>query len=132
MRLRDLDAYFVRYETRIDTWHRVIGDPATWKSGDPVETVTGPREFTVRVETLAEAQGIWFQCPKCVAADGHYLDVSFEGRGVKDAQGSHGKDGSPTRWKVSGTNLDDLTTQPSILIEYPCGWHGYITNGDAA
>lgn len=144
MRLRDLDPWFIRYKTVIKTWERVIGDPLTWKAGDPTETVTGPREEMDRVETLAEAQGIFFRCPKCVSrsdepnaeglrvAQGHYLQVTFADRGVEPQQGCHGKNGEPTRWNVSGTGFDDLTTTPSILLYGGCEWHGYITSGDAA
>lgn len=135
MRLRDLDPTFIRYESRIETWERVIGDPLTWKQGDPTEQVTGPREHMVPVETLAEAQGIFFQCPKWAGqkgpGSGHYVQVTFAGRGATDAQGCHGKNGEPTRWQVSGTGFDDLTTKPSILLQGGCGWHGFITNGDA-
>lgn len=134
MRLRDLDAHFIRYESRIETWTRVLGDPLTWKSGDPTEEVTGPREHMAYVDTLADAQGVFMRCPKCAGPDGtgHYRQVTFAGRGVTDEQGSHGRAGGPTRWNVSGSGLDDLTTTPSILLEGGCGWHGFITNGDAA
>jgi hypothetical protein len=138
MKLRDLDPWFIRYESRIETWERVLGDPLKWKSGDPTESVTGPREYMVKVETLAEAQGIFFQCPKCAAIahqpgrGPHYVQVTFAGRGATNAQGCHGKSGEPTRWEVSGTGFDDLTTKPSILLYGGCEWHGFITNGDAA
>jgi hypothetical protein len=135
VKLRGLDPWFIRYETKVESYSRVIGDPLTWKSGDPTETVTGPREYMVRVETLAEAQGIFFRCPKCANGNGHghghYCQVTFAGRGVADTQGCHGKNGEPTRWQVSGTGLDDLTTTPSILLYGGCEWHGFITNGDA-
>ena len=82
------------------------------------------------MNSLADAQGVFFQCPKCVAASGHYIDVTFADRGALQHQGSHGKDGKPTRWKVSGSDFTNLTTTPSILIHGGCEWHGYITNGD--
>jgi hypothetical protein len=93
------------------------------------------------VDTLAEAQGIWFLCPKCFAANGgavgtHAIDVSFAGRGVADNQGSHGRDGQPTRWAVSGTGFEDLTLSPSIDLAgrdgKGCCWHGFVTHGEAA
>jgi hypothetical protein len=145
VRLRDLDAYFIRYETRIEECEVIVGDAATWNErGKPTQKVTGPREYMVRVETLAEAQGIFLQCPKCARFDGesgaeglrvargHYLQVTFADRGVADSQGCHGKNSEPTRWQVLGTGLDDLTTKPSILLYGGCEWHGCITNGDAA
>jgi len=135
MTLSQLKPYWVRYETRIEKWTRVIGDPKTWKSGDPTEIVTGPREYTIPVKKLADAQGIEFLCPKCFAANGgergtHLCSVTFEGRGVESHQGAHNKAGQPTRWSVSGTSLKNLTIAPSILIEDSCGWHGFITNGE--
>ena len=126
MRLAELEACFGRYESR---------GPETW------DTTTGPqtgmREYFVRVASLDEAQGVQFLCPKCFARNGgsvgtHWCEVSFEGRGVAELQGSHGAGGEPTRWCVSGTGLADLSTQPSIQIVGGCGWHGFITSGDAS
>ena len=62
----------------------------------------------------------------------HLCSVTFEGRGAQDHHGSHGKDGKPTRWSVSGTGFSDLTTSPSILLTAGCNWHGYITNGEVS
>ncbi len=89
------------------------------------------------VETFAEAQGVWFLCPLCFAKNGgaigtHYVDVTFEGRGAKDDEGSHDLQGRPSRWSASGSSLDDLSCSPSVLLLGPgCGWHGYITSGGA-
>lgn len=85
--------------------------------------------------TFAEAEGIQFLCPKCLAANGgsvgtHAIDVTFAGRGVPDERGSHNAQGRPTRWAVTGGSFEDLSMQPSILIEGACGWHGFITNGE--
>lgn len=128
--LRDLDAWFIQYETRIEPHEHLVGDPETWQErGRPTETVTGPREYMTRVETLAEAQGVMLRCP---CGTGHYIQVTFANRGVRPEQGCHGVKGEPTRWDVvSGSSLDDLTTRPSILIGGPCQWHGFITNGVA-
>jgi hypothetical protein len=134
----ELDAWFIRYETRVETWDKIIGDPETWHArGRPTEPFTGPRIYSVRVETLAEAQGVFFQCPLCHLPDGsgHYCEVTFADRGVPDEMGTHNKEGKATRWSVSGTSLADLTTKPSILLQDGddgCHWHGYITNRDAA
>lgn len=148
MNLVDLQPQFVRYETRIEDYEVIAGEASTWRErGCPTEIVNGPREYMAHVESLVEAQGIWFLCPKCYAGNIHRLppgatdvegagigvhqvQVTFEGRGVKDDQGSHGTDGKPTRWNVSGTGYVDLTTAPSILVGPTCGWHGYITNGE--
>lgn len=148
MRLLDLQPQFVRYETVVETYDVIVGDSETWRArGCPTQAVTGPREHIVHVESLTDAQGVWFLCPGCYAENIHKLpegatdiegagigvhqvQVTFESRGVKDNQGAHGSNGSPTRWVVSGTGYDDLTTSPSILVDPSCGWHGYITNGE--
>jgi hypothetical protein len=143
VRLTELEPQFVRYEMRIDTWTRCLGDH--WKDGDPTEEITGPREhtihrtadaegqFTVAVP-FAEAQGIQFLCPLCFAKNNgpvgtHGCDVTFADRGVPDQMGSHNKDGQAVRWTVSGDAFENLTTTPSILLEGGCAWHGFITNG---
>lgn len=120
MKLRDLEARLVRYESRPDG------------------------EYQIDVASLSEAQGVVFLCPLCYQHnDGsvgtHGVAVTFTDRGVTDAQGSHGTNGNPTRWKVEGgTTLDDLTLSPSILLEGGphgapdgCGWHGFVRNGEA-
>jgi len=147
MRLTLLEPTFVRYEMRIDTWTRCLGDAGTWKDGDPTEEVTGPREhtihrtidangeYTVRVP-FALAEGIEFLCPKCFAENNgargtHGCNVTFADRGEPDDMGSHNKEGNAVRWNVSGDSFENLTTTPSILLEGGCAWHGYITNGEA-
>lgn len=135
MKLRDLNAEFIRYESRIETYSVVDGDPNTWRErGCPTKEVTGPKEYRIPVPALEQAQGVFFQCPKCRDSDGHghYCEVTFAGRGVADNQGCRNSQGKPTRWEVSGTGLDDLTTKPSILLGGGCNWHGYITNGAAS
>lgn len=100
MKLTDLEPEFHRYETRPDG------------------------EYLPDAATVADAQGIMFVCPACKT---HHIQVAFRNRGVLDHQGSHGKDGKPTRWAVSGTGFADLTLQPSV----DCGcWHGFVTNGE--
>jgi len=127
----------VRYETRVEEHNFAVGDPATWRErGSPTEKRTGPTEYTIFVETFAEAQGIWFYCPGCFVENGGivgtaHFDITFEGRGALPSQGSKYKNG-PVRWSVSGTGLEDLTLSPSIKVpdEGPEHWHGYITNGE--
>lgn len=120
MKLSELKAQLVRYESRPDGEHMVT------------------------VQALAEAQGVMFLCPKCFAENGgsagtHRVIATFAGRGALDHQGSHDKDGKPTRWQVEGTGLEDLTLKPSVHIFKAeeavevdtCGWHGWVNNGDA-
>jgi hypothetical protein len=116
MRLTELEPEWVRYETKADGYNSV-------------------REWTIPVNSLSEAQGMWFLCPACFKANNgsvgtHSIDVTFSGRGALDSQGSHGKTDKPTRWNVSGSGFDDLTLAPSILIEGGCKWHGFIVKGE--
>ena len=86
------------------------------------------------VDTLDEAQGIKFLCPKCFERNGgavgtHIIVVWFNGRDVDAAA-------VPTpRWGVAGTGHADLTITPSISLEsvdkIGCQWHGFVTNGEA-
>ena len=111
MKLTDLEPKFVRYNTH---------DGIEYTNFEGI--------------TFNNAQGIWFLCPICFMKNNgpvgtHSIDVTFKDRGALDNQGSHGTNGQPTRWTVTGSSFDDLTTQPSILLGGGCGWHGYITNG---
>lgn len=129
MKLADLEPQFVLHEVRTETWTRVLGDPSTWKPGDPTEEVTGPQEY-VYVDDLAQAQGIMFLCPKCFAANGgkvstHSVLCWFRDRGVPDEAKPN-----PGRWQVGGTGYNDLTLMPSIKITVGCLWHGNIVGGN--
>lgn len=86
------------------------------------------------VETLAEAHGVMFLCPKCFAVNGgpagtHQVRCWFVGMVPDDA------DPKPGRWNPSGAGLSDLTFVPpgqtSVLLLGGCGWHGHIVNGAA-
>lgn len=91
------------------------------------------------VDSIAEAQGVEFKCPKCYAANGgpagtHMVVCWSRSRGVPD----HVSPG-PGRWTLEGSGLADLTlgAEPnqtrSVWLTGPgCGWHGYITGGEAS
>lgn len=86
----------------------------------------------VHVDKLEDADGMFMLCPACFKKNGgpvgtHGLIVTFKDRGVPDTLGSKGSQGNATRWSVSGTGYDDLTTDPSIDVG--C-WHGYIRGGE--
>lgn len=137
MRLTELNPTFIRYEERVESWDAVEGDPATWvERGKPTVSKTGPREYRIMVSEIAEAQGIQLLCPLCFKANGnnaagtHFVEVTFKDRGVPDQLGCHNKAGQPTRWTATGSDFNDLSTSPSIMIEDACGWHGFITNGE--
>jgi hypothetical protein len=87
-------------------------------------------------ESLAEAQGIMFLCPKCFAARGgnvgtHSILCWFTGRGVPDDLAP-----KPGRWVPSGIGIDDLTfigpAAASVLLQSPAGCraHFKICNGE--
>lgn len=94
------------------------------------------RVFLPMVETLAEAQGIIFLCPKCYSEHGgpvgtHSVICWSRARGTPDDA-----DPRPGRWTFEGTGFEDLTVNGdppgaprSILLYADCGWHGYITDG---
>ena len=114
MRLRELDPQFLRHELR-----------------DGVET----HHY---VETLVEAQGVKFLCPKCFAKNGgpvgtHSVICWSRSRGTPDSASP-----SPGRWALDGNGIDDLTLNAdppssarSVLLNGGCGWHGFVTNGEA-
>ena len=77
--------------------------------------------------TLAEAQGLLFNCPKCNPT--HRIQVGFHDRDLLPHHASQSREGGPSRWHASGTGLADLTLTPSI--DSGC-WHGFITNGEVA
>jgi hypothetical protein len=83
------------------------------------------------VETIGEADGLWFLCPKCFLANG-------------GAKGTHGvicwspsvpQDTSPTpgRWNLVGSSFDNLSLvagSSSVQLNGGCSWHGYVKNGE--
>lgn len=132
MRLRDLEARLTKYSEPISTWKRLKPgiDPlrGNW-TDDDFEEVTGPKGVFTPVETLAEADGIWFLCPKCFATDHHSVSVGFSGIATPGTYG-HNKAGQPVLWNMSGTCIDDLVLTPSIQLEGGCNWHGFLgSNG---
>jgi hypothetical protein len=108
----DLGARFVRHEVRKDG------------------------TYIVRVDTLGEADGVLFLCPKCFAVNAghagtHSVICWFVGKVTDDVEPK------PGRWTPTGTGLADLTFVPgsgrteSVLLTSGCDWHGFVRNGDA-
>lgn len=95
------------------------------------------RRSMMRVESIQDAHGMKFLCPKCFVANGgpvgtHMVVCWFEGR-VPDYAVP-----GPGRWTPAGSGFDDLTfvpgvrrSQVSVLLTGGCGWHGFIANGEA-
>lgn len=143
MKLSDLKAHFLRYEERTETWKRVV-DHAKWdatgRGDEGTEEVTGTKQHMITVDSIDEAQGVIFLCPKCYSDNEgsvgtHAVICWSRSRGVPE----HAVPG-PGRWKLVGTSLGDLTLDGdapggggarSVLLSGPgCGWHGFVTNGD--
>jgi len=115
----------MRHELRTETWRRSIGE--NWKSGDPTEEVTGPREYHIVVDHMAEAQGVSFLCPLC---RDHHILCWFKERGVPDDAVP-----GPGRWIARGTDANNITFDNdgnrSVLLTPPsCGAHFHVTDGE--
>jgi hypothetical protein len=113
MRLVDLDPSFRRYN------------------------VENGKTFFSKVETIGEAHGIEFLCPKCFitnkgAVGTHRVICWSRSRGVPDDARPR-----PGRWRIDGTGFYDLTlnadppgTARSVQLLGGCAWHGHVTNGE--
>lgn len=99
----------------------------------------GERKFFRTVDTIAQAQGIKFLCPKCFAQNGgpagtHSVICWSRSRGTPDDV-----EPLPGRWTFEGSGFADLTLNGdppggarSVALGGGCDWHGFITNGEAA
>lgn len=154
--LRELRPRLHKTFSRVETWPVVDGDPATWRErGCPTKSHAGPRYYFEPTDSIIEADGLMFLCPLCywrvrdkvldalhgttgditietveaLGLGAHLVWVSFANRGLADDAGTRGASGTPSRWSVSGSSFDDIALNPSILVSHPCGWHGFIENG---
>ncbi len=89
----------------------------------------------MRVDDIAEADGVRFLCPKCFTENGGAVgthSVICWGPNV-----NRKVEPGPGRWTLVGTGLDDLTLDGalgksrSVQLLGGCAWHGYITEGEA-
>jgi hypothetical protein len=138
----DLEARFLKHEIRVETRRFVKAEALAAKPNGPytdddVEDRVGPAEYIPTVDTIAEADGVWFLCPKCFVANGgpvgtHGVICWFVGKVPDDI------DPKPGRWTPTGTGLHDLTFVPSagrsssVLLTGGCGWHGIVSAGVAS
>lgn len=139
MRLRELDASFVRREAVVDTITRVHTealDRGPPYMPDDFFTAPDVVEHIVFVENAGDAQGVMFLCPLCYAKNGgpvgtHRVLCWFSRCGVPDFA-----DPRPGRWIPDGDTLDDVTfigpAAASVLLTSGCRWHGFVRNGDAS
>jgi hypothetical protein len=58
----------------------------------------------------------------------HFLGVWFAN--PIDGKGSY-ENGSGHRWQRDGDTFETLSITPSIQIVDGCGWHGFVTKGEA-
>ncbi len=124
MKLRELEAEFIRYIPRAPTKDELALNPQ-WSATHIIDC------FQIEGVQMSESHGLLFICPKSrVEGKDHYIQLYFAGSPVPDRLGKN-KKGNAVRWTASGTGLGDLSLQPSILEECDCGWHGFVTNGDA-
>lgn len=93
--------------------------------------ITDGKLFLVKVDSINEAQGIWFLCPKCWKANegpvGTHSVICWNPTVPPEI---HPK---PGRWNLIGTSLEDLSLvagSSSILLTAGCLWHGFITKGE--
>lgn len=128
LRLIDLEPTFVRHElgTADESHGRPTGDGNIQWGGFPVDVLA-------KVNSICEADGISFLCPKCFylnrGSDGtHRIQLFFAARNVPEHIGV-GSSGQPSRWDVRGNDFFDLTLAPSILTPVGCRWHGFIEHG---
>ena len=106
------------------------GEIHLW-SPHPEHTIFRP------VETVAEAHGVCFLCPKSFTKNGgekgtHSCYIFFTG----SPYAGHNLAGEEVRWQVvGGSSIDDLQLSPSIQeqdegmpVERQCNWHGFVGN----
>lgn len=82
------------------------------------------------VDTIGEADGVWFLCPKCFAANGAagtHAVICWAPQVPQDTRPT------PGRWKLKGTGLADLTlkaSSSSVHLTGPgCGAHFFVRGG---
>ena len=135
MRLLDLEPQFVRFLRKSEPfWIDAEGVRSLYERPD-CRVEMQDQEYRVNVDTLAEAHGLHFLNPAefmknagCVGSS--CIEIFFFGTEVPPDVGVN-REGRPVRWTVvSGTGYDDLTLTPSILVDDPDGWHGWIRNGE--
>lgn len=81
------------------------------------------------VDSLEEAEGIMFLCPKCYVQNGGA--VGTHAVICWSPQAPDSIPPGPGRWTMSGTDYGDLTLMPSVQITSGCMWHGFVKDGEA-
>lgn len=80
---------------------------------------------------LAGAQGLFLFCPCGYpgpnAKRAHGLLVPFT---TCPAVIVRDRNGGAPKWSATGTSLADLTVHPSVDVDTPSCWHGWIVSGE--
>ncbi len=86
----------------------VLDDQAKWFGR--------PGDMARSVNEAGVTTGFWIACPKC----GQFGCISFDAAAM------------PTPWRVTGGNIEDVTTLSvrDSILKHCCGWHGYLTDGE--
>ena len=94
------------------------------------ETNPEGHEIHRYVDTLAEADGVMFLCPKCFQANkgpvGTHSVICWSPRVPLDVPPK------PGRWNLTGTSLEDLSLvagSSSVQVGGPCRAHFWIRGG---
>ena len=135
--LRELEGQLLRCKKEVSQEKDDTGKYVFRDSDGSIHMWSSESEHWVfeHVNTLAEAHGISFLCPKDYVKNGgpkgtHSVYVFFTG----SPYAGHNSAGEEVRWNVAGgTSLDDLQLTPSILLQDEnlpegdrCGWHGFV------
>lgn len=86
----------------------------------------GPGVFNADMTQAEERHGVGV-IMDCPCGCDSQLFVGFEN--PLDGKGPFNS-GAP-RWKRVGDTIEALTLTPSVQRKGPCGWHGFITDGEA-
>jgi hypothetical protein len=121
VRLSDLEAFFVRREVR------ACAGPG---SGCSTTSPHSSHEYHYPTETIADADGVYFLCPKCFAENGGPIGTHSVicWRPRMPAEVLPG----PGRWEFVGTGLGDLTLRAgssSVALRGGCAAHFFVEQG---
>jgi len=125
MRLSELEPSLKKIERRPDTWTRRKEDGSD-------EQVSGLRTYFVEVQTISEADGIWFLCPKCFRDNGGNVGTHSVACWRPSIPLSDDLTG-PGRWELVGTDFNNISlvaNPTSVQINGGCNAHFTVSNGE--
>ena len=138
MKLRDLDAVLIRSTSRVGSVKVVKPgiDPqrGNWTEDDFI-TVERMQHSWNEVDSIAEAHGIQFNCPKCSDGERGHIVICWS----RSAGAPEDIPPLPGRWSLHGTSIYDLTldgdvgnanSNRSVQLQGGCNAHFHVTNGE--